>query len=232
MPFWGIWGMRTWDDHLKWPLRSVSSPGSLLWVSPQDPFTRILYSSPHHADEDLPLNLNSVPSHRLISRWRPRASSRASPEIPPLRPPCLSLLSCLPWLSASPVWPSATSLPFLPHALPRSHSSLLGWGARGDGPLGLAMQNANQALGGTSHDFPPRRELLFCHWFHYNRTVPVTFLPSGGRSAALTAAEGPPVMWPFSHSGRIFFFVFCKTKEMTTFERSTVWLLFTRIYPI
>ncbi|KAK5854867.1 hypothetical protein PBY51_005022 [Eleginops maclovinus] len=30
-------------------------------------------------------------------------------------------------------------------------------------PTGLSTQNANQALGGTSHDFPPRQELLFCY---------------------------------------------------------------------
>lgn len=131
--------------------------------------------------------------------------SSSSPVLPlPPSAPCLSLWSCLPWLSASPVWPSATSLPSLPPPLPRSHSSLLGWGAPGDGPRRLAIQNANQALGGTSHDFPPRHELLFCYWFHYNQTVPVTFLLSGGRSAALTAAEGLPVIWPFSHSLRIY----------------------------
>lgn len=127
------------------------------------------------------------------------------PSSPPLpSAPCLSLWSCLPWLSTSPVWPSATSLPSLPLPLPRSHSSLLGWGAPGDGPRGLAIQNANQALCGTSHDFPPRHELLFCYWFHYNQMVLVTFLLSGGRSAALNAAEGLPVIWPFSHSFRIY----------------------------
>ncbi|CAG10795.1 unnamed protein product [Tetraodon nigroviridis] len=30
-----------------------------------------------------------------------------------------------------------------------------------DGPQGRAARNANQALCGTSHEFPPRRELLF-----------------------------------------------------------------------
>lgn len=131
--------------------------------------------------------------------------SSTSPVLSPSPPsaPCLSLWSCLPWLSASPVWPSATSSPSLPPPLPLSHSSLLGWGAPGDGPQGLAIQNANQALSGTSHDFPPRHELLFCYWFHYNQMVLVTFLLSGGRSAALTAAEGLPVKWP-SHSFRIY----------------------------
>ncbi|TNM92933.1 hypothetical protein fugu_018335 [Takifugu bimaculatus] len=44
-------------------------------------------------------------------------------------------------------------------AAPRTflpHSSLLGRGAPMDGPQGRAAQNANQALCGTSHDFPPR----------------------------------------------------------------------------
>lgn len=52
--------------------------------------------------------------------------------------------------------PSGPPQPLLhlcPHPLLRSHSSLLGRGAPGDGLRGPAVQNANQALGGTSHDF-------------------------------------------------------------------------------
>lgn len=116
---------------------------------------------------------------------------------PPSTPtaPCPSLWSCLPRLSTSPVCLTAAPRTFLPH------SSLLGRGAPMDGPQGRAVQNANQALCGTSHDFPPRRELLFRYWFHYNQTGPVTFPPSGGGSAALTAARGIPVVWPsFIHS--------------------------------
>lgn len=124
---------------------------------------------------------------------------------------------CLPLLSTMPSFVKLSSLTFhiprlalcslfsAPPPLPRSHSSLVGLGALGDGLWGLAIQNANQALGGTSHDFPPRHGLLFCYWFHRNQTVPVTFLLSGGRAAALTAAEGLPVIWHI-HSGFIFFF--------------------------
>lgn len=124
---------------------------------------------------------------------------------------------CLPLLSTMPSFVKLSSLTFhiprlalcslfsAPPPLPCSHSSLVGLGALGDGLWGLAIQNANQALGGTSHDFPPRHGLLFCYWFHRNQTVPVTFLLSGGRAAALTAAEGLPVIWHI-HSGFIFFF--------------------------
>lgn len=105
------------------------------------------------------------------------------PHSPPPAAPCLSLWSCLPRRSTSPVCLAAAPRAFLPH------SSLLGRGAPMDGPQGRPVQNANQPLCGTSHDFPPRRELLFRYWFHYNQTGPVTFLLSGGWSAALTAAH-------------------------------------------
>lgn len=121
---------------------------------------------------------------------------RSTPPPPtPTAAPCLSLWSCLPRLSTSPVCLAAAPRAFLPH------SSLLGRGAPMDGPQGRAVQNANQALCGASHDFPPRRELLFRYWFHYNQTGPVTFLLSGGWSAALTAARGIPDFRPsLSHS--------------------------------
>lgn len=121
----------------------------------------------------------------------------SDPPLPPPPPaaPCLSLWSCLPRLSTSPVCLPAAPRAFLPH------SSLLGRGAPMDGPQGRAVQNANEALCATSHDFPPRHELLFRYWFHYNQTGPVTFLLSGGWSAALTAAQGIPDIRPsFSHS--------------------------------
>lgn len=82
---------------------------------------------------------------------------------------------CLPLLSTMPSFVKLSSLTFriprlalcslfsAPPPLPRSHSSLVGLGALGDGLWGLAIQNANQALGGTSHDFPPRHGLLFCY---------------------------------------------------------------------
>lgn len=112
---------------------------------------------------------------------------------PPLH--CLSLWSCLPRLSTSPVCLAAA-----PHAV-LPHSSLLGRGAPVDGPQGRPVQNANQALCGTSHDFPPRHALLFCYWFHSNQTGPVTFLLSGGWSAALTAAQAiPDIRASLSHS--------------------------------
>lgn len=119
--------------------------------------------------------------------------------LPPLASaPCPSLWSCLAWLSTSPVWPAATSHPSPPCAprLPRSHSSRRGRGAPGDGPQRLAIQNANQALCGTSHDFPPRHEPLFIYWFYCNRTLVVTLLLSGSWSATLDVAERLSVILP------------------------------------
>lgn len=156
-----------------------------------------------------------TPPDFTVAASSPPMSSPPSPSAP-----CLSLWSCLSWLSTSPVWPSATSLPSLPLPLPHSHSSLLGWGALGDGPRGLAIQNANQALCSTSHDFPPRHELLFCYWFHYNQTVVVTFLLSGGRSAVLNAAQGLPVIWLFCHFIPDLSFTFSKTVYILVFTRA------------
>lgn len=133
---------------------------------------------------------HSFPQTASVLQWQPLPLSSNL-----LLRACL-FLCCLLWLSVSPVWPSTTSPPSLP-PIPSCAAILHCWvgGLRetdyGD-PRYRMLIRPSAALPTI---FAPRRELLSCYWFHYNRRALVTFLLSGGWSATLTATQGLGLIW-------------------------------------